>query len=86
MLMSGEIDAFGQNRERSEVAAAKFPGLRALNDNFSDVGQAVVVAKGDKAKLVHLNQMINDEISSGMVKSSLERAKLAGVGVAPVRP
>ena len=86
MFMSGEIDAFGQNRERSEAAAAKFPGLRVLDDNFSDVGQAIVVAKGDKSQLVHLNRMINEAISSGMVKSSLERAKLAGVGVAPARP
>jgi polar amino acid transport system substrate-binding protein len=84
MLMSGEIDAFGQNRERSEAAAQKFPNLRVMNDNFSDVGQAIVVAKGDKAKVVHLNRMINEAISSGMVKASLDRAKLAGVGVAPV--
>jgi hypothetical protein len=28
--------------------------------------------------------MINQAISSGMVKASLERAKLAGVGVAPL--
>ncbi|HEY7388580.1 MAG TPA: transporter substrate-binding domain-containing protein [Bryobacteraceae bacterium] len=83
MLTSGEIDAFGQNRERSEAAAAQFPGLRVLNDNFSEVGQAVVVAKGDAAKLAHLNQIIRNAITSGTVKASLERAKLAGVGVAP---
>jgi hypothetical protein len=73
-------------RERSDAAAAKFPGLRVLDDNFSDVGQAVVVAKGDNSKLVHLNRIINEAISSAMVKSTLERAKLARVGVAPVRP
>lgn len=83
MLTSGEIDAFGQNRERSEAAAAKFPSLRVLNDNFSEVGQSVVVAKGDTVKLAHLNRIIRDAIASGMVKASLERAKLAGVGVAP---
>ena len=31
-----------------------------------------------------LNRIINEAISSGMVKASLERAKLAGVGVAPL--
>lgn len=86
MLESGEIDAFGQNRERSEAAAAKFPRLRVLNDNFSEVGQSIVVLKGDSMKLVHLNRMINEAILSGMVKASLERAKLAGVGVASPRP
>jgi len=84
MLETGEIDAFGQNRERSEAAATKFPRVRVLKDNFSQVGQAIVVAKGDTAKLIQLNRMINQAIASGVVKVSLERAKLAGVGVAPV--
>ena len=86
MLETGEVDAFGQNRERSEALATKYPKLRVLNDNFSDVGQSIVVAKGDQEKLARLNRMINQAISSGMVKTSLERAKLAGVGVAAVRP
>ena len=84
MLEAGEVDAFGQNRERSEALAAKYPKLRALSDNFSDVGQSIVVAKGDTVKLEHLNRMVNEAISSGMVKASIERAKLAGVGVAAV--
>jgi polar amino acid transport system substrate-binding protein len=86
ILTGGEIDAFGQNRERSEAAAAKFPSLRVLNDNFSEVGQAVVVAKGDAMKLAHLNRIIRDAILSGVVKAWLERAKIAGVGVAPAAP
>jgi len=84
MLETGEVDAFGQNRERSEAVAAKFPKVRAMQDNFSDVGQSIVVEKGDQVKLPHLNRMINEAISSGMVKASLEHAKLAGVGVAPL--
>jgi polar amino acid transport system substrate-binding protein len=84
MLQSGEIDAFGQNRERSEAAAARFPTLRVLKDNFSSVGQSIVVAKGDKPKLAHLNRLINDAIASGRVLASLDRAKLGGVGVAPL--
>jgi polar amino acid transport system substrate-binding protein len=85
MLTNVEIDAFGQNRERSEAAAAKFPSLRVLNDNFSEVGQAVVVAKGDAMKLAHLNRIIRNAISSGLVEASLERAKIAGVGVASAK-
>jgi len=82
MLETGEVDAFGQNRERTEAVAAKYPEVRAMRDNFSEVGQSIVVEKGDKVKLPHLNRMINEAISSGMVKDSLERAKPAGVGVA----
>jgi polar amino acid transport system substrate-binding protein len=84
MLETGEVDAFGQNRERSEAVATKYPEVRVMRDNFSEVGQSIVVEKGDKVKLPHLNAMINEAISSGMVTASLERAKLAGVGVAPL--
>ncbi|HML17844.1 MAG TPA: transporter substrate-binding domain-containing protein, partial [Bryobacteraceae bacterium] len=85
MLETGEVDAFGQNRERSEALAAKYPTLRVLDDNFSDVGQAIVVRKGDQVKLEHLNPIVRQAITSGMVKSWLEQAKVAGLGVAPVR-
>ncbi len=84
MLETGAVDAFGQNRERTEAVAAKYLKVRAMRDNFSDVGQSIVVEKGDKVKLPHLNRMISEAISSGMVKASLERAKLAGVGAAPL--
>lgn len=84
MLQSGEIDAFGQNRERSEAAAAKFAMLRVLKDNFSSVGQSIVVAKGEMPKLAHLNRLLNAAIASGRVQASLDRAKLGGVGVAPL--
>ena len=84
MLETGEVDAFGQNRERSEAVATKYPEVCVMRDNFSEVGQSIVVEKGDKVKLPHLNAMINEAISSGMVTASLERAKLAGVGVAPL--
>jgi ABC-type amino acid transport substrate-binding protein len=83
MLETGEIDAFGQNRERSEAVAAKYSSLRALADNFSDVGQSIVVEKGGKTKLTHLAPIIDEAISSGFVKASLQRARLVGVGPAP---
>lgn len=84
MLQSGEIDAFGQNRERSEAAAAKFATLRVLKDNFSSVGQSIVVGKGEMSKLAHINRLIHDAIASGAVQAWLDRAKLVGVGVAPL--
>jgi polar amino acid transport system substrate-binding protein len=84
MLETGELDAFGQNRERSEAVAAKYPQVRVMRDNFSEVGQSIVVEKGDQVKLLHLNAIIQEAISSGMVRASLDRAKLAGVGVAPL--
>ena len=84
MLMSGDLDAYGANRQRLVEVAAKDPKLRVLPDNFSVAEQSLVVIKGDVSALETLNRFIAQARTSGLVKSSLERAQLtAGVEVAP---
>jgi polar amino acid transport system substrate-binding protein len=83
LLLNGEIDAFGANRQRMVEAAARSPKLRVLPDNFMSVGQAIVVEKGDPSKLEQLNRFLDELRLSGFVKASLDRAQLAGVDVAP---
>ena len=83
MLQSGEMDAFGANRQRLVEAAAEDSKLRVLPDNFSVAEQSIVVSKGDTSRLATINEFIAQARTSGLVKSSLERAKLtAGVEVA----
>jgi polar amino acid transport system substrate-binding protein len=79
MMLSGEIDAFGANRQRMEEAASLHPKLRVLADNFSAAEQAIVVRKEDRSSLDELNRYIQDLLASGFVKDSLTRAKLTGV-------
>jgi polar amino acid transport system substrate-binding protein len=83
MLVSGELDAFAANRQRMEEAARTSPKLRVLPDNFMTIGQAIVVEKGDASRLDELNRFLADVRASGFVKASLDRARLAGVEVAP---
>ena len=83
MLMSGELDAFGANRQRMVDAASASSKLRVLPDNFFIAEQAIVVEKGDPARLDLINRFLDEMVASGFVKSSLDRAKLAGVEVAP---
>jgi polar amino acid transport system substrate-binding protein len=85
MLLNGEIEAFGANRQRMEEAAATHPKLRALPDNFSVVEQAIVIEKGDPARMEILNRFLDDVRASGFVKASLDRAHISGVGVATER-
>jgi polar amino acid transport system substrate-binding protein len=86
MLASGEMDAYGANRQRLIEAAARDPKLRVLPDNFSVAEQCIVVAKEDAARLDAINQFLEKARTSGLVKASLERAKLtAGVEVASGR-
>jgi ABC-type amino acid transport substrate-binding protein len=79
MMLSGEIDSFGENRQRMEEAATLHPKLRALPDNFSAAEQAIVVRKEDRSSLDEINRFLRDVLASDLVKDSLNRAKLTGV-------
>ena len=83
MLIAGDLDAFGANRQRLVEVASAHPNLRVLPDNFSAAAQSIVITKGDRSRLDVLNRFIADACASGLVKTSLDRAKLIGVDVAP---
>ena len=83
LLRSGEVDAFAINRQRSlDAQAASASKLRALADSFLEVDQCFVVAKGDRGKLGPIEAFVADARASGFIKSSVERAGVAGVDVA----
>lgn len=82
MLARGEIHAFAANRQRMEDIARGNSAVRVLPDNFSVIPQALVVARGEAARLAVLNEFVADAIRSGLVAGALERAQLAGVEVA----
>jgi len=85
LLTSGGVDVFAINRQRAlEAQEASASRVRALSDSFLEVDQAFVVEKGQVAKLRVIEQFVADLRASGFMKASIERAKLAGVGVAPV--
>jgi polar amino acid transport system substrate-binding protein len=83
LLLGGEVDAFAINRQRSlDAENASNRKLRALADSFLEVDQSFVVRKGDAAKLPILEQFAAEIRKSGLIKASIERAKLTGVDVA----
>ena len=83
LLTSGELDAFGANRQRMVEAAARSPKLRALPDNYSAVEQSLVVVKGRHDQIEVLDRFLDEVRDSGLVKASLERAKINGAEIAP---
>jgi polar amino acid transport system substrate-binding protein len=86
MLAGRQLDAFAANRQRMEEVARVSPAVRVLPDNFLMIGQAIVVEKGQSARLDEINRFLADVRASGFVKSSLDRARLAGsMEVAVVR-
>jgi polar amino acid transport system substrate-binding protein len=83
MLTAGEVDAYGGNRQRMSEAVAKTPGLRLLPDSFYGVEQAIIVRKGEAARLAIINRFIDEARSSGLIAAAIARAGLVGVDVAP---
>jgi polar amino acid transport system substrate-binding protein len=83
MLARGELDAFAANRQRMDELVRGAPRVRVLADNFLVVGQALVVEKGNQSAVNELNRFLEEVRASGFIKASLDRAKLAGVEVAP---
>ena len=83
MLLDRKFDAFAANRTRMEELTRDVPGLRVLADDYMVTSQAIVVQKGNAARLAEVNRFLADVRTSGFVKTSLERAKIAGVRVAP---
>jgi polar amino acid transport system substrate-binding protein len=82
-LLAGELDAYAGNRMRLHEAARKTPGLRLVPDNFYGVEQAVIVPKGDAARLATVNRVLDEARASGLIADAIARAGLVGVDVAP---
>jgi polar amino acid transport system substrate-binding protein len=82
-LRAGELDAFAGNRMRLAEAARKTPDLRLVPDNFYGVEQAVIVPKGDAARLAIVEKFIDEARASGLIADAIAKAGLVGVDVAP---
>jgi len=82
-LLAGELDAYAGNRMRLHEAAQKTPGLLLVPDNFYGVEQAVIVPKGETARLAIVNRFLDEARASGLIAGAVTRAALVGVDVAP---
>jgi polar amino acid transport system substrate-binding protein len=85
-LLAGELDAYAGNRMRLHEAAKKTPGLRLAPDNFYGVEQAVIVPKGNAARVTFIDRFIEEARASGFIADAIARAGLVGVDVAPPGP
>jgi polar amino acid transport system substrate-binding protein len=85
MFASGQVDAYAGNRARLVEAAARYAGLRVVQDNFTMLEQNIVVQKGDTVKLKIVNDFLEEARVSTFLKDSIARAKLAGVQAPPAR-
>jgi len=76
LLTSGEVDAFGFNRQSSVEYAEAFPTLRVVADSFFDTEQNLIVRTGETAKLDALNALAAELTATGFFADSLVRGDL----------
>jgi polar amino acid transport system substrate-binding protein len=81
-VASGQVDAFGSNRQRLTDTVRNAPGLRLLKDDLYGVEQTIIVPKGDQESLKAVNQFINDIRHSGFLRAALDRSGVVGIVVA----
>ncbi|MEY4879024.1 MAG: hypothetical protein RJB62_493 [Pseudomonadota bacterium] len=73
LLTSGEIDAFGFNRQSSIEYAQAFPTLRVVDDSFFDTEQNLIVRNGETEKLEAINALAVELKANGFFADALQR-------------
>ena len=82
-LNAGRVDALYATKANMLVESAKIPGSRVLEGRFGGEEAALAVPKGRQVSVAYARQFVQESISEGLVKASIERAGLRGVVVAP---
>jgi polar amino acid transport system substrate-binding protein len=83
LLVSGQLDAFGANRQRLSDVLPEATGLRLLPDDLYGVEQTLIVPTGKPDLLKIVNQFIDDVRRSGFLQTAIERSGVVGITVAP---
>jgi polar amino acid transport system substrate-binding protein len=82
-LATGQIDAFGANRQRLAALAKSAPGARLLPDDLFSVPQNIVVPQDRPTALIAVNALIDEMRASGALLTAIEKGGSIGVSVAP---
>jgi polar amino acid transport system substrate-binding protein len=82
-LAQPDIDAAAGVRNTLQQAAARQPGLRVMQENFSTVGQACGVPRGREAAARYVRQFVEEAKASGFVARALRESNVSDASVAP---
>jgi len=85
LLRTRRVDAWASARQVLVDYSAQLPGSRVLEDRYGVNRAAVVVAKGEAARLAYISEFIEEIKASGFVQQAVARSGWRGVRVAPPR-
>jgi polar amino acid transport system substrate-binding protein len=83
LLVSGQLDAFGANRQRLSDVLPEATGLRLLPDDLYGVEQTLIVPTGKPDVLKLVNQFVDDVRRSRFLQTAIERSGVVGIAMAP---
>ena len=83
LLRSGRVDAWASARPVLVDYSAQLPGSRVLEARYGANRPALVVAKGQAARLAYINEFVEEIKASGFVRQAIIRSGWRGVQVAP---
>jgi polar amino acid transport system substrate-binding protein len=82
LLRSRHVHAWASARPALLDYSAKLPGSRVLQDNYGANFPAMVVPKGQEARLAYISEFIEQAKASGVVQRLIDRVGELGYGVA----
>jgi polar amino acid transport system substrate-binding protein len=83
LLRTGRVDAWASARPVLVDYSAQLPGSRVLEARYGANRPALVVAKGQAARLAYISEFIEEIKASGYVQQAITRSGWRGVQVAP---
>ena len=83
LLRTGRVDAWASARPVLADYSAQLPGSRVVEDGYGANRPALVVAKGQAARLAYISEFIEEMKASGFVQQAITRSGWRGVKVAP---
>src|SRR5215831_5971277 len=87
LLRAGRVDAWASIRPTLSDYSEQLPGSRVLEDRFGANRPAIVVAKGQAARLAYFSELFEEMKASGAVQQAITRSGWRGVRVAaPANP
>jgi polar amino acid transport system substrate-binding protein len=82
LLRSGRVDAWASVRPALLDYSAELSGSRVLEDSFGANFPALVVPKGQTARLAYLSEFVEQAKASGVVQRAIDRSGQSGYRVA----
>ena len=83
LLRTARVDAWASVRPTLLDYSEQLPGSRVLEDRFGANRPAIVVAKGQAARLAYFSELFEEMKASGVVQQAITRSGWRGVRVAP---